>query len=719
MANTITLTDKAAGRVYAGDLGSASVSVAGSYTSSGAPPAIQARVVEAGDLWAATNLYTITDLWLYVGATVVDWTTIVASPSGGVFAGTLTVPRHATWLYLQVRFADASAESDGTHQWGVGFLVLCLGQSNDQNSWLLTSGAPPTPDPRASYYLVDPGGPQWIPPAASIYVGDGMIEFMNDVVSRLNVPVGAILGSQGGAALDPAAAVPANHYWSDYDDAASGTWPTGYLFGAVRDAIAAIGGDISCMRWLQGEQEVFSAVTSKATRKTQLATFYARLRALTSRTAGQLPFHVGLIGYFTGGGASASANTDAVRAADIETALAGNGFVLGPASYDCELGTDAVHHTVAGYVQLNKRWAAQVCYYTTALGGAVPAYLVSGASPRITAVTRYGAALLITVTPPPNGQFLLDALGSNESGWKVSADNFVTTITPSYIKPKSLTQIAIVLPADPGGQVKLKYQQGQPASFAVLPVPEIGNVAYGGSNPFLDPVAMPLLNTYEPIASDDTTVTPIFPTQDDLPGLAFSVFRRPLWSTVVQGNVSGKESAIGYVSYPRYEYELNFEFLRGDVTFAEQQSLQGFFNAVAGRVRVFLFDDVDDDYVVDQFIGIGDGVTTRFKLVRTRGGMIEQVLGADFSSFLPDGVTAAGVKINAVGTATANYDGWNNAAGNAPGYLRFSPAPAAGDVLTATFFYRWPCRFTDDSMTFEKFMSELWSGKSIKFRTQK
>jgi hypothetical protein len=94
---------------------SALVAVSGTHQLAGVDR-IQARVVDHG----TTNA-------------VVGWTTIDASPGANTFSGTLTVPQGG-WYNLHVRARDASnatlALEQDADKWGVGVVVLCIGQSN-------------------------------------------------------------------------------------------------------------------------------------------------------------------------------------------------------------------------------------------------------------------------------------------------------------------------------------------------------------------------------------------------------------------------------------------------------------------------------------------------------------------------------------------------------------------------------------------------------------
>src|SRR5579862_7623363 len=119
----------------------------------------------------------------------------------------------------------------------------------------------------------------------------------------------------------------------------------------------------------------------------------------------------------------------------------------------------------------------------------------------------------------------------------------------------------------------------------------------------------------------------VFPT---LAGLGWSVTRREMWSTRTQTAISGKETRVADWSYPRHQWTLTYDFLRqgnlSGATYAEFASLAGFFNLRQGSFDTFLYADPDDSSVTSQGIGIGDGTTTNFQLVRAFGGFVEPIL---------------------------------------------------------------------------------------------
>jgi uncharacterized protein (TIGR02217 family) len=203
-----------------------------------------------------------------------------------------------------------------------------------------------------------------------------------------------------------------------------------------------------------------------------------------------------------------------------------------------------------------------------------------------------------------------------------------------------------------------------------------------------------------------------------LAGLGWSVKRAPLWRSRVQESVSGKRTRIADWSFPRWQWELSFDFLRqaganqqspgfAGGAFAEFSQLAGFFNSRQGRFDPFLYTDPDDNLVVGQGIGIGDGMTQSFPLVRSFGGFVEPILA-------PNSVTQ--VTIAGVAAVGFTFTNWGAAA---PGIITFATPPAALAPIAASFSYFFPATFSDDRMDFEKFMAALYAARSVRFESVK
>jgi hypothetical protein len=203
------------------------------------------------------------------------------------------------------------------------------------------------------------------------------------------------------------------------------------------------------------------------------------------------------------------------------------------------------------------------------------------------------------------------------------------------------------------------------------------------------------------------TTPPSLPT---LPGLTWSRHKKPGFSTRVASHVSGREVRVALMSYPLYEFEAAYGGLTSSASaFAglgasSLQSLMGFFLQLQGQFGTFLYVDPDDDAVTGQAFATGDGATTAFAMMRSLGGFLEPVGWV---------TSIANVYLNGTAQPSSGYSL------TTPNTLTFTAAPGAGAVISADFAYAFNCRFLDDQMDFEEFMSNLWKLDSMKFRSVK
>ena len=124
----------------------------------------------------------------------------------------------------------------------------------------------------------------------------------------------------------------------------------------------------------------------------------------------------------------------------------------------------------------------------------------------------------------------------------------------------------------------------------------------------------------------------------NLPGMGWSLHRKPTWSTLVSSHVSGREVRAAQYANPIWNFELTFDGLDSSANNAygalgalSLQTLMGFFLAQQGQLGSFYFADPADFTVTGQNIGTGDGSTTSFQMVRTMGQYNEQM----FAPFTP------------------------------------------------------------------------------------
>lgn len=249
-------------------------------------------------------------------------------------------------------------------------------------------------------------------------------------------------------------------------------------------------------------------------------------------------------------------------------------------------------------------------------------------------------------------------------------------------------------------------------------------------------------------------------TLPTFPGLSWPMTRRNLGFGVDrQESIGGGRTRLATRSIPRWQWELNFEFLRadgqvagnpygspsqlpfsdgtlfGDGTgftaqiFDEIQRFQGFWNQTYGGALPFLYTEPSDQLCSGQMIGVGDGVTTTFQCTRTLGGFTEPVFapvasamsvvigGApDFGMMFPAPMgmaPVAGSTTLSLGTPpTTAYTLGNS------GAIIFNTAPPPGAPIYWSGSYQWVCRFDDDQLEAKNFMDRLWSADKLTFSSE-
>lgn len=175
--------------------------------------------------------------------------------------------------------------------------------------------------------------------------------------------------------------------------------------------------------------------------------------------------------------------------------------------------------------------------------------------------------------------------------------------------------------------------------------------------------------------------------------------------------ISGKETTIPLWSFPKYRYELVFDFIRqgelvGAATaYTEYQTVIGFINSVSGDGYPFYYNDPNDNTISSQTIGVGDGGTTDFQLLRAMGGFVEPIQSPN---------TTAPATITVGGSATTQFSYLP------AGIIRFNSPPANGAQIVWSGSYYWLARFDDSSpWTLAEFMNGFFETKRLSFTTVK
>lgn len=199
-----------------------------------------------------------------------------------------------------------------------------------------------------------------------------------------------------------------------------------------------------------------------------------------------------------------------------------------------------------------------------------------------------------------------------------------------------------------------------------------------------------------------------FPTLGVLDaGFSWSVHRRPINSTRVSAAASGRDVRTPLYAQPLYEFDLTYSALNSDsvhfqALVAESlQQIMGFFLQCQGQYGSFLFSDPDFNEAIGASLGVGDGATMQYPLLRQLGPYSEPVQVANVVSQ---------IYLNGV----AQESGWTVQNGN---QIVFSTPPAKDAVVTADFTYYFVCRFMDDIHDYEEFMYKLHSLQSCKIRS--
>jgi uncharacterized protein (TIGR02217 family) len=158
----------------------------------------------------------------------------------------------------------------------------------------------------------------------------------------------------------------------------------------------------------------------------------------------------------------------------------------------------------------------------------------------------------------------------------------------------------------------------------------------------------------------------------------------PEYATDVVASASGYEQRNINWSEARARYNV----AHGVKTKAQLDTLIAFFRARKGRAIGFRFKDWTD-YQATETLGTGDGVRTQFQLIKTYSSgavsetrTIRKPVAGTVQVFKNAVLQASGVSVD---TTT--------------GMVTFASAPAAGQVISASFQFDVPVRFDTDKLS--------------------
>lgn len=183
--------------------------------------------------------------------------------------------------------------------------------------------------------------------------------------------------------------------------------------------------------------------------------------------------------------------------------------------------------------------------------------------------------------------------------------------------------------------------------------------------------------------------------------------RHILSATQQEVAYSGEGNGYPQWSIPLYRFEVPFSYVTSGDQNSDWATLEGFIKKVKfSPTTLFQYNFFDDHTAAAQAIGIGDGATLTFQLLRTLGGFAEPV-------YCPSAITD--VKVDGVTADPSTYDVSNR------GLVTFHTghAPAATKAITWDGTFNWYCRFDSDDDQLDNFAKYFWSIQKLTFKTVK
>jgi hypothetical protein len=347
---TIGVNDFANYRVFQRDIGgtSKSVTVSGTYSNMNWNR-VDARILHHG-----------------TSTTVVDWTTIDSTPGGGTFSGNLTIPQGG-WYTVEIRARDAAGSvigsSRGTNKWGVGMIILCIGQSNMSGY----GGQPPftiaNSDLAVNYsnagrweHLADPFDDE--SPRGAVdndndaiwtnNAGGSMIPALaNSLLQTFNFPIAFVPSPKGGSSLYSQWAYrnPSNHY------------DTTTLYGQSITKARSVGG-VELIVMHQGEADT-NLHRTEAQYEADFATMIGNYRQDLYATIPIFTCQLGTIAL----GTNTRTDADVVAVRNAQHDLDNGEDIFMAATAMDQPRFDHVHYTTRGLDAIGGRIAQTIKYY--------------------------------------------------------------------------------------------------------------------------------------------------------------------------------------------------------------------------------------------------------------------------------------------------------------------------------------------------------------------
>ncbi|HBZ01459.1 MAG TPA: hypothetical protein DEO84_09095 [candidate division Zixibacteria bacterium] len=438
----IAVTDFANYRVFQREIGgtSKSVTITGTYSN------LNWHHIDARLLTHGTN------------TTVVDWTTIDSTPGGGTFSGILSVPQGG-WYNIEIRAVDNSGStigsSRGTKKWGVGMIILCIGQSNmsghGQNPFTIA-----TSDLAVNYsnagvweHLSDPyddGSPAGAVDNDNSTAAGSMIPALaNSLLQTINFPIAFVPSPKDNSNLYSQWAYrnSSNHY------------DTTTLYGQSITKARNVGG-VELIVMYQGEADT-NAHRTEAQYKADFATLIGNYR---QDLYANIPIFICQLGPITlGFNTRTDADVVAVRSAQHDLDNGEDIFMAATAMDQPRL--DHVHFTTQGLDAIGGRIAQTINYYLGAAsyyrGPAIitPAFFTNGN--RDTVDIQIGHRGENDITPD-----------SGITGFSLLSNGSPVSITSAVRMSADRIRLTLGSAIPPGTTVKLRYLWGSNPDTSAL-----------------------------------------------------------------------------------------------------------------------------------------------------------------------------------------------------------------------------------------------------------
>lgn len=254
IAPAIAINDFEAGRIFQRKGSSADIMVSGTYQ--GSPEGIEAQVIS----------HTSEEV-------IVPWTMVDSVPTNGVFMGIIPEVPQGGWYRIAVRFSNQpKVLVTGEAPWGVGILVGCIGQSN-MREWFYTGN-----DLKAHNLLGLHRNGRW---ASMAQQGNGAIAFGNRLIGKVGIPVGLLDYAVNGSGLRREADW-GKGYWADRSP--------GSIYDQFIQGVAAAGGAMEYVIWMQGEADAARNTISKNQYRNTLKAFISEQIREDIPNASQKPY---------------------------------------------------------------------------------------------------------------------------------------------------------------------------------------------------------------------------------------------------------------------------------------------------------------------------------------------------------------------------------------------------------------------------------------------